>query len=354
MPGPVRQRRNTAGQITYRPTLRRWVAKGAQLADAGYEAYKYYKRARPTQEKRIVKRFKRVPPKKVNKYAQHIPMYSYKNFIGKMIKAEMKKTQKQMSPKPDYVASQYSLHLDCNANQCAYMPLSIGNMLWTKRAVIDTSVIEKTSNCQRVKIAGYTHNLELKNNNNSSLYLDILTYKIRIHTKIEDQGYEMDEFMTVFKNDYVAVGAGTLVADALVDPKFFPSAFKDVRKHYKLESHRTVFLQPGEKTVHNTQLKPWFYNYLQELESDKNSSQRVVILRIRGDVAHDTEDDSKVGFAPCSLDFVGTIKSRLYGIDSGPNLKIDVNNSTGIPAISTAETVNPQDPNVMEVVDITE
>ncbi len=187
----------------------------------------------------------------------------------------------------------------------------------------------------------------LKNNNNAPVLLHAQWF-------VSSKGSE-DSLETLFTNGMADSGhSGT--PTALTDLRYNIKDCPLVRRYWKRYRSEHYELQPGQAIKLSTGIKKTTY-HPQEVDTvaaiHVRGVTRVLLLRIQGEVAHDTTDDALVGTAACSLDWVFYEGAQVRTKTSLVLRKL-VSHSGVFDTLADDELILPDAPGTMEDVDITE
>lgn len=138
------------------------------------------------------------------------------------------------------------------------------------------------------------------------------------------------------------------------DPRYNFRMIGEFNKHFKIVKDKKIHLEPGESTTISIQAPKQVFDpqrYDEDAYIYRPGRTCFLVCRFHGDVAHDTTLDEDVGLAPCTFDYVEYHTHNYRPLGSGVMHKEII---SGAFDTITAETVNPQAPNEMETVLLTE
>lgn len=315
------------------------------------------------------------PARPVRRRARSVGTFP-KGMVGSRVSYLRKRNRKRkgnytLSKKVAYVSKkvssilkkeQWTRHKNFNSgviesasNQCSYLNFEIGTNrfhdTWAAGATSDfrdetgvvTSLAPDSSRSTPIMVAGWSKKMVLKNNNNIGVNVECFYYKSK------SKMYK-DSFLGAYGNDMPNYGyTGTYSTDLQLNPLMSAR----IHKEFYVKKQK-FFLAPGE--VKEIGISCPTFKYDRALLTDTDVERQWpflgVAVRIHGDIVHDTTNQDLVGVGAARIEYI-KYESFKFKVISGltvPKLVMSENYDT----IADGEGVNPDDPNVMEDMDVNE
>lgn len=264
--------------------------------------------------------------------------------LGSRVRA-LQRGMRRLQPRKQIIRNYESGALTANIGQTGYLTVNVGHLAdmqtveagfyrLTAANTVTAATFPIDSGDFRLKIKAIKKTTWIKNNSNSEAHIELMWVKCKTDPTIN---YVSESHQNI-------ADEGSLVP--LADLRFSPPMATTTK--WKLLKTQKLRLKPGESFRFNVMINNIIISndYTTDHPNNYNPHTMECVLRLHGDLAHDSTTSTEVSTDSCTLDYM--IFST-YVLEPSVNTTWPHHENVGgaIGTVATPQVVNPDDPNVV-------